>query len=132
MAEEDNISGQEELQSQVDPSLQRIRDYQKTGPGVGDIVIVVTYTAMSLGKCQDHLNQWTSSLSDSDFILVGSVLNCYVLIAGWKNSRRLARYEVLNTLSFSKLQTSMLFMILLVDSLLIASSQVCAGPLELI
>ena len=77
-------------------------------------------------------NQWTSPLSDSDFILVGSVLNCYVLIAGWKNSRRLARYEVLNTLSFSKLQTSMLFMILLVDSLLIASSQVCASPLELI
>lgn len=56
MAEEDNISGQEELQSQVDPSLQRIRDYQKTGPGVGDIVIVVTYTAMSLGKCQVRLS----------------------------------------------------------------------------
>ena len=56
MAEEDNISGQEELQSQVDPSLQRIRDYQKTGPGIGDIVIVVTYTAMSLGKCQVRLS----------------------------------------------------------------------------
>ena len=34
-----------------DSSSQNIRNYQKDGPGAGELVIVVTYLAMSLGQC---------------------------------------------------------------------------------